>query len=87
MHDFESTHEILGAKRQPSAQRLYDSFNTRYFRGRLERFTVRKDRKAGAPNFCDIENRRIHLPEDDVPAALIHEMVHVLTAGLHDDAF
>ena len=74
-----------------SPQNIYDRLNATFFNGRLPRFMVRRDFKAGAPTFCDVQNHRIHLPVDldpkEIEQAIVHEMVHIVTGGGHDDAF
>ena len=75
-----------------SPQRIFDDFNGRYFEGGLPRFRVRRDFKAGASAYCAIEARRIRLPvdlvdSDETEQAVLHEMVHIVTGGAHDDAF
>jgi hypothetical protein len=82
--------EARMTRRSPPS--IDDAFNGRYFNGGLPRFAVRRDFKAGAPSYCDVGACRIHLPVDlvdpeETEQAVLHEMVHIVTGGAHDDAF
>lgn len=70
-------------------QQRFRELNRSYFAGRLPDFRVRRDFKAGAPCFCNVASKVIHLAvdTDELEAALLHEMVHIVTGGEHDDAF
>jgi hypothetical protein len=71
----------LGRKR-------FDDCNVRHFDGRLPQFRIATLR-AGAPAFCDVTGQTVYLPVDvdDLDAAVLHEMIHVVTDGEHDAAF
>jgi hypothetical protein len=71
------------------AQNVFNAFRRRYFDDSLPYFRVRKDFKGGKSDYCDVNDSVIHLSvdEDDVEAAVLHEMVHIVTGGAHDDAF
>jgi hypothetical protein len=70
-------------------QRIFEDLNVRCFEGQLPHFSVRRFKAGAEAAYCDVSNQTISVPVDepDVEAAILHEMVHAVTGGDHDEAF